>query len=194
MKAYYQLGDPLELLGMSKMIQGGKLSVLLPQSSIPLVAVRTRIFLQSLWKLRQGWDEQIHGVYKNGLIGRSNWESSQNSLYYGLILFLVYVFGDASERAFGPVACFRFEWASGQRHCAFVTAKTRVAPVKPLIIRWQKLQAAVLNVRLVNMILEEHGYKIYVIYFWTDIRTAIEQIRGPSKRHPSFTANRLSEI
>ena len=42
--------------------------------------------------------------------------------------------GDASEQAFCSVVYFRFSYATGSVKCAFVTAKTRVAPKKPLSI------------------------------------------------------------
>ena len=106
----------------------------------------------------------------------------------------LHVFGDASEIAFCAVAYLRFEYPGGQRQCTFVAAKTRVAPVKPLSIPKLELQAAVLSVRLAGVIQREHDYKISTVCFWSDSSTVIGQIRGPSKRHPSFTANRLSEI
>jgi len=40
----------------------------------------------------------------------------------------LHVFGDASEQAFCLVAYFRFSYTSGVVRCAFLTAKTRVAP------------------------------------------------------------------
>lgn len=70
------------------------------------------------------------------------------------------MFGDASEKAFCAVAYFRFEHPGGARQCAFVAAKTRVAPVKPLSIPRLELQAAVLSVRLACMIQKEHDYEV----------------------------------
>ena len=106
----------------------------------------------------------------------------------------LHLFGDASERAFCTVAYFRFEYPGGERQCAFVAAKTRVAPVKPLSIPRLELQAAVLSVRLAIMIQKEHDYEISSTHYWSDSSAVIGQIRGESKRHPAFTANRLSEI
>ena len=44
------------------------------------------------------------------------------------------------------------------------------------------------------MIQKEHDYEISTIWFWSDSSAVIGQIRGPSKHHPTFIANRLSEI
>ena len=69
-----------------------------------------------------------------------------------------------------------------------------MAPVKPLSIPRLELQAAVLSVRLACMIQKEHDYEVSSTYYWSDSSAVIGQIHGESKRHPAFTANRLSEI
>ena len=104
------------------------------------------------------------------------------------------MFGDASEQAFCSVAYFRFSYANGSVKCAFVTAKTRVAPKKPLSIPRLELQAAVLSARLSTVVIKEHDYRIDSTYLWTDSSTVFQWIRGESKRHPAFIANRVGEI
>lgn len=104
------------------------------------------------------------------------------------------MFGDASEKAFCAVAFFRFEYPSGKRQCAFVAAKTRAAPVKPLSIPRLELQAAVRSVLLACMIQKEHDYEVSSTYYRSDSSAVIGQIHRDSKRHPAFTANRLSDI
>ena len=74
------------------------------------------------------------------------------SVTLSLMSIQLHVFGPASERTFGAVAYFRFEYADGQRLCVLVAANTRVAPVKPLSIPKLELQVAVLNERLAGMI------------------------------------------
>ena len=41
---------------------------------------------------------------------------------------------------------------------------------------------------------KEHDYAISSTCYWSDSTAVIGQIRGESKRHSAFTANRLSEI
>ena len=41
---------------------------------------------------------------------------------------------------------------------------------------------------------KEHDYEVSSTYYWSDSSAVIGQIRGESKRHPAFTANRLSKI
>ena len=78
--------------------------------------------------------------------------------------------------------------------CAFVAAKTFVAPVRSLSIPKLEHKAAVLSLRLGNMIKKEHDFDISAVYFWNDSSAALGQIRGPSKRHPTFIPNKLSGI
>ena len=66
--------------------------------------------------------------------------------------------------------------------------------MKPRSIPRLELQAAVLSVRLVCMIQKEHDYEVSSTYYWSESSAGIGQIHGESKRHPTFTANRLSEL
>ncbi|XP_015776940.1 PREDICTED: uncharacterized protein LOC107354957 [Acropora digitifera] len=152
--------------------------------------VRAKIFLQSLWKLRQGWDEKVPEAIQQEW---SVWQKELQSLaeflaprFYRLVMvsptsIQLHLFSDASEKAFCAVAYFRFEYPSGERQCAFVAAKTRVAPVKPLSIPRLELQAAVLSVRLACMIQKEHDYEVSSTYYWSDSSAVIGQIHGGSK-------------
>ena len=81
--------------------------------------VRAKIFLQSLWTLRQGWDEKIPEEIQQEW---SIWQKELESLtafsvpqLYRLFMasstsIQLHLFGDASERAFCAVAYFRFEY------------------------------------------------------------------------------------
>ena len=106
----------------------------------------------------------------------------------------LHVLGHASEQTFCSVAYFRFRYANGSVKCAFVTAKTRVAPKTPLNIPRLELQAAVLSAKLSTVIIKEHDYRIDSTYLWADSSTVFQWILGESKRHPAFIANRVGEI
>ena len=194
---------PKELADTRRKVVSLTASIFDPIGFLAPFVVRAKIFLQSLWKLRQGWDEKIPEETQQEW---SVWQKELQSLaefsvprFYRLIMvsptsIQLHLFGDASEKPFCAVAYFRFEYPGGERQCAFVAAKTRVASVKPLSIPRLELQAAVLSVRLACMIQKEHDYEVSSTYYWSDSNAVIGQIRGESKRHPAFTANRLSEI
>lgn len=165
--------------------------------------VKAKMFLQKIWQLGIGWDDPLPQAFMK------EWSQWQNDLenisefavprFYRHIAekpmkIQLHVFGDASERAFGSVAYFRFTYASGSVRCAFVTAKTRVAPQKRLSIPKLELQAAVLSVRMSDMVTREHDYVIDDVYFWSDSIVVLYWIHGASKRQPPFIANRIGEI
>ena len=165
--------------------------------------VRAKILLQRMWQCGISWDD----VLPSELL--EEWSKWQQELD-GISQFRIsrfyrhvpdspsaiepHVFGDASEQTFCSVAYLRFCFASGAVKCAFVMAKTRVAPMKPLSIPKLELQAAVLSARLSLVVIKEHDYIIDSTYFWTDSSTVFQWIRGVSKRHPAFIANRIGEI
>ena len=165
--------------------------------------VRAKILLQQVWQCGIGWDDVIPSKL---LEEWSKWQEELDGIsqfrvprFYRHVpdspsAIELHVFGDASEQAFCSVAYFRFCYASGAVKCAFVTAKTRVAPKKPLSIPKLELQAAVLSARLSLVVIKEHDYIIDSTYFWTDSSTVFQWIRGVSKRHPAFIANRIGEI
>ena len=165
--------------------------------------VRAKILLQQVWQCGIGWDD----VLPSELLKEwSKWQEELDGIsqfriprFYRHVpdspsAIELHVFGDASEQAFCSVAYFRFCYSSGAVKCAFVAAKTRVAPKKPLSIPKLELQAAVLSARLSLVVIKEHDYIIDSTYFWTDSSTVFQWIRGVSKRHPAFIANRIGEI
>ena len=152
--------------------------------------VRAKLLLQQLWQFGIGWDETPPPEF---LLEWSKLQKELDSLSEFLVprfyrhvsdsptVIQLHVFGDASEQALCSVAYFRFSYANGSVKCAFVTAKTRVAPKKPLSIPRLELQAAVLSARLSTVVIKEHDYRIDSTYLWTDSSTVFQWIRGESK-------------
>ena len=142
--------------------------------------VRAKIFLQQVWQLVIGWDDTLPPEF---LKEWSKWQEEMDEIaqfriprFYRHIpdnpsVVDLHVFGDASEQAFCVVAYFRFCYATGAVRCTFVTAKTRVAPKKPLSIPRLELQDAVLSARLAAVVIKEHDYIIDSTYYWTDSST-----------------------
>ena len=165
--------------------------------------VRAMLLLQHAWQFGIGWNETPPSEFL------SKWSKFQKKLdslseflvprFYGHVsnsptVIQLNVFGKASEQAVFSVAIFRFSYANGSVNCAFVTAKTRVAPKKPLSIPRLELQAAVLSARLSTVIIKEHNSWMDSTYLWADSSTAFQWLRGESKRHPAFIANRVGEF
>ena len=73
-------------------------------------------------------------------------------------------------------------------------SKSRVAPLKVITLPRLELQAAVLAVRIQNMLLNEMTLNIDQIFLWTDSTIVLAYIQNESRRFKTFVANRVAEI
>ena len=123
-----------------------------------------KCLIQTLWCTKKGWDEPLDEVDQ---IVWENWLASLSSLKaFELPRCLcsdapqdakvkLHVFGDAFEKGFGTVCYAHYVFLDGRIEVAFVMAKTRVAPLRQLSIPRLELQAALLAVRLADIIKQE---------------------------------------
>ena len=145
---------PKELADTRRKVIGLTASVFDPVGFLASFIVQANIFFQSLWKLRQGWDEKTPEEIQQ------EWSAVSQKELESLAEFSVprfYRLGMVSPtsppfsctclvilvRKHSHVAYFRFEYPDGGRQCVFVAAKTRAAPMKPLSIPRPESQAAV---------------------------------------------------
>ncbi|XP_068690710.1 uncharacterized protein [Montipora foliosa] len=82
----------------------------------------------------------------------------------------------------------------GNIHCSFVIGKSRLAPLNAITIPRLELSAAVVSVKLDNMIRRELDLPIEESIFWSDSTSVNQLIQNQSKRFQTFVANRLSII
>lgn len=78
--------------------------------------------------------------------------------------------------------------------CAFVTAKTRVAPLKYTSIPRLELQAAVIGTRLAKYVGKTHRIPIRKRFFWTDSRDVLCWLRSDHRKCTKFVGARVGEI
>ena len=79
----------------------------------------------------------------------------------------LHCFSDASQSGYGVVPYLHSE-NNLEVKCSFVMGRSRVTPVKPITTPRLELGAAVVSVKLVQMLKRELDIKITDIYFWTD--------------------------
>ena len=103
-------------------------------------------------------------------------------------------FCDASEIGYGTVSYLRLENDDGDKHCAFVMSKSRVAPMKQVTIPRLELTAATVAVRVNNMIMKELDMPIDKTFYWTDSMSVLKYINNESRRFQTFVANRVAII
>jgi hypothetical protein len=169
----------------------------------PYILVAKKI-LQSECKLGKGWDESLSEE------NRHRWTRWLNELPLltefnidrclvptgdvAPIHFQVHHFCDASEEAYGSVCYLRSVCGDGTIHCAFLMAKSRLAPLKVVTIPRLELMAAVLAVKLDGILRREMHIHVDQTIFWTDSTIVLQYIRNRSKRLKTFVANRVAAI
>lgn len=103
-------------------------------------------------------------------------------------------FSDACLYGYGQCSYLRHVNENGNVHCALVTAKARVAPIKVTTIPRLELTAAVVSVAASSTIKEELGLKNVDEYFWTDSKVVLGYINNEAHRFHTFVSNRIQKI
>lgn len=166
--------------------------------------VRAKVAMQKLWKENYGWDDPISQFHYNFWY---KWfrELEQASSLVKIPRCMtpddsvgppsLCVFADASIHAFGAIAFCRYEVTDGTFVCRFITAKSKVAPLKSkLEIPKLELNAAVLAARLVNTILSESRLKFEVIYIFIDSMIVLSWIQNGRRAYLPFVSCRVNEL
>ena len=103
-------------------------------------------------------------------------------------------FSDASEGGYGAVSYIRMTNSKGEVHCAFVTGKSQLSPLKYMTIPRLELSAATMAVKLDQIIKKELDCKIKKLFFWTDSQAVLRCIYNENRRFQTFVKNRLAII
>ena len=129
--------------------------------------VRAKILLQDVWRAGLGWDDELPAELQ------SRWDKWWREVRSVSTLKIprcyspkipqstveLHVFCDASSKAFAAVAYLRV-LSQDEADTAFVSAKTRMAPLKPMSIPRLELQAAVMGSRLAQRIKSQQSLKL----------------------------------
>ncbi|CAG7729101.1 unnamed protein product, partial [Allacma fusca] len=173
-----------------------------PLGFLAYFVVKAKILFQKVWRLGLNWDEAIppemNSIWQSWLMTLSKITdySIPRCYHYGLktaISIQLHVFSDASEEAFSSVAYLRVV-VGDEISTAFLLAKTKVAPLKPLSIPRLELQAAVMGTRLATTVKKELGVNVHSTYYWSDSRIVLCWIRSDARNYKQFVANRVGEI
>ncbi|XP_053960415.1 uncharacterized protein LOC128864687 [Anastrepha ludens] len=178
------------------------MSIFDPLGFLSNFVVSAKILMREVWKNDIRWDEPLPNNVNTA------WEGWRKQLpmvaeytvprYYYRNgkpeVLQLHVFVDASEDAFAAVAYWRSTNAAGEVEVAFISAKTKCAPMKSLTVPRLELQAAVLGTRLLNCLREEHSLHIDDCVIWSDSKTVIQWLRSEHRRYKPFVQHRIAEI
>lgn len=179
------------------------MSIFDPLGFLTPLTIQSKILMQNVWSSKIDWDERLKECEFE------QWESWLKNLEMGYLCKIprcyqlkdcqiktaeLHVFCDASSRAYAAVAYWRFPQNNGSFHTAFIVAKSRVAPLKPISIPRLELQAAVLATRVAKTVENEHNFIITRRVFWSDSKVVLHWIQKDPRSFKMFVMNRLGEI
>ena len=84
--------------------------------------------------------------------------------------------------------------ARNRVNCSLVMGKARVTPLKPITIPRLELTAALVSVRVSEMLSRELRYDEVEEVFWTDSKVVQAYIHNNARRFHTFVANRVQQI
>ena len=135
-----------------------------------------KILLQDLCKKKLGWDEPLSNSDSEIM---NTWLQTIRSLQDLCVPRWIsgltnnastelHIFSDASEVGYGAVAYLCVVDSSNTRRCQLLFSKARVAPIKSVSVPRLELSAAVLSVRIYQL-LKDAGFAVFnEVCFWTD--------------------------
>ncbi|XP_058828122.1 uncharacterized protein LOC131688014 [Topomyia yanbarensis] len=180
------------------------MSIFDPLGLLGNILMYLKILIQEVWRSGIGWDEVITSTqlekWRTWLGVIEKVETVSVPRCYRLTTSCstqtnvqLHIFVDASINGIAAVAYLRFE-ENDKIECAFVAAKTRVAPNKLTSIPRLELQAAVVGVRLARTVAESHRININKRLFWTDARDVLCWLHSDHRRFSPFVGFRVGEI
>lgn len=158
--------------------------------------ITAKILMQSIWKIKIDWDEQVPvdlmkswSDFFNKLFDLNNltlpryipiFEESNN----------LHVFCDASSAAYAAVA-----YVVSNNSSFLIASKTRVAPVKTaLTVPKLELCAALLGATLADKLIKISSICFHNVFLWSDAQVVLNWISKPPAKWTPYVANRVIKI
>ncbi|XP_053363240.1 uncharacterized protein LOC128533064 [Clarias gariepinus] len=103
-------------------------------------------------------------------------------------------FADASVSGYGECTYLRVTNQQDEVHCCLLMGKSRVTPKRVLTIPRLELSAAVVAVRVSDLLRAELEIQDLQEFFWTDSTVVLGYINNDARRFQVFVANRVQRI
>ena len=166
-----------------------------PLGWVSPLTVHRKMFIQTLWKEKMGWDQKlnpdqikvIHDILVD-LQRVSEFFFPRHILYEHTEL---HVFTDASSRAYGA-AVYTVDDTCTRSN--LLMSKARVAPCREgrLTIPKLELTASLIGARLIHYL--TNLFKFKTIYLWSDNKVVISWITSDKDIKDVYVANRTAEV
>ena len=180
-------------------------SIFDPRSfAVPFVLSAKQI-LQDLCRMKLGWNDEIPNEH---LLSWIKWidDLPKLSLFSGnysvlaegfgpVVFSQLHHFSNTSEAAYGSVSYPRIRNPEGRVHCAFLFAKSRLAPLKSASIPRLELSAATISIHLDKMLKREIEIPLTEPSIsWTDSMSVLRYVKNENKHFHTFVVNRIAMI
>ena len=106
----------------------------------------------------------------------------------------VHHFFDTSEEGYAQCSYLRLINEFGIIHCSLLIRKSRVSPIRYVLIPRLELTAATLTIKLSKLIKKELNIEDYEEKYWTDHKVILVYINNEVKHFKIFVANRDQKI
>ena len=164
-----------------------------PLGFISPIVVQAKIFIQTMWQHKVGWDEPL-----NDDLATKDWTEIANDLMqpaaysmkrcYFPTLATQPSFADASQKAYGAIT-----FLVDSNQVSFVLATTRVSPLKQLTLPRLELMAALVASRLTQFVLTHLPIQDPPVFILSDSQIVLHWVNN-TKQLPTFVRNRVTEI
>jgi hypothetical protein len=156
-----------------------------------------KLILQDVWKMKLGWDDELPLAMRDQISTLVRDATQLNSVDIPRVLppdglldsSSLYVFSDASARAYGACVYMAHDSSSSQ----LVMAKLRLAPIKGLTIPHLELMGSLIASRLVSFVLSELRLPLPVKAF-CDSKVVLHWICNASKTWKAYVQRTVEEI
>ena len=172
-----------------------------PLGFVSPVVLEVKVFLQGLTRRKAGWDEEIISSESErwskcfSLLPQLNEVSVPRCLKTHELAKLnveIHSFSDAPSLAYGACSYLRLIDENDKVACSFLIGKSRVSPIKAILIPRLESTAAVLAVRLNKQMQRELILESYTSIFWC--RWIKEFLSNLSRRRKWFQKNRNLQL
>ena len=173
-----------------------------PLGFLSPIVIRAKCFMQSLWKVKLGWDNIIPAALQEEWVSIAQDITSlpeikiDRWLHHSTEVKAAELVGfcDASEKAYAAVVYLRIVDSEDYCHINLVMAKSKVAPLKTLSIPRLELCGALLLKDLLLHVQSLIGIKIDNIRCYSDSEIVLAWLRKNPSTWATFVGNRVSSI
>ena len=160
-----------------------------------------KLLFQQFWRKGQGWDDpvtqedrQLHLYWRSDLplLCEKKLPRRYSSQSHHIIHQELHGFSDASLKAYGAVVYLRTVYSTRPPEIALITAKTKVAKLKPSTVPRLELEGAVLLTKLLITCGSTLNIPSENWHAWTDSSIVLCWISSQPSNWKVFVSNRIS--